>query len=173
MANVKLMNDFREVVGTVFDSWTALQLAIANGPGGLKSQEMVSDMINSVTQLICANENIDSYEVADLLHDMMDENFQTICEDDSPEEVGSALCQYFLKCRSGEKHLVDLELSNVKKLSTASSQRIPSQSASKEEPTTSLANGDSDDEGDSNSSVNEEDMEVDSGWTTVKSKRRT
>ncbi|XP_046404580.1 pre-rRNA-processing protein TSR2 homolog [Ischnura elegans] len=174
MSQSQLNSDFQEVVAAVFDNWTALQLAIANGPGGLKSQEIVSNMISSVTQSICSNENIDSYDVADMLHDMLDENFQTVCEDDSPEEVGEVLLKYFSKCCAGEKHLVDLELGNVKKLSASASQRNPSRRVNIEEPATSEVNGEgSGNDVDANGSVNEEEMEVDDGWTTVKSKRRT
>lgn len=52
-------------------------------------------------------------EVADLLGDMMDDEFNTICEDDSTDEVGSLLWEFYKHCCSGDKELVEQELAKL------------------------------------------------------------
>lgn len=42
-------------------------------------------MVDYIAQYCCSRENVDHGEVAYLLEDIMDEQFNTICEDESPQ----------------------------------------------------------------------------------------
>lgn len=52
-------------------------------------------------------------EVADLLGDKMDDEFNTICEDDSTDEVGLLLWEFYKTCCAGDKALVEQELEKL------------------------------------------------------------
>ncbi|KAG8229415.1 hypothetical protein J437_LFUL000936 [Ladona fulva] len=100
---------------------------------------------------------------------MMDDNFQTICEDNSPEEVGSVLCDYFSKYKSEEKEKVDAELGIVKNI-YSSNCSLPAQNEGK---------GMSVDEGGdcavaqvNTSDCDSQTMELDGEWTVVRNRRR-
>jgi pre-rRNA-processing protein TSR2 len=105
---------FRSVVETVFNTWTALKLAVDHGMGGQQGIEIALQFVNQVADLFCKND-ICVEEVADFLVDYMDKEFQTVCEDNSPDEVATVLCQFHQHCKEGRHDLVSLELSKFPK----------------------------------------------------------
>jgi pre-rRNA-processing protein TSR2 len=105
---------FRNVVETVFNTWTALRLAVEHGMGGRRGKETALNLVTQVTDLFCKSDT-EAEEVADFLIAFMDSEFQTICEDNSPDEVANVLWQFYQHCKSGNHHLVSLELSKLPK----------------------------------------------------------
>ena len=57
--------------------------------------------------------NADWDEVADVLGDMMDDEFDTICEDDSTDEVGTLLWEFYKICTSGDIELAEAEIEKL------------------------------------------------------------
>jgi pre-rRNA-processing protein TSR2 len=105
---------FRKVVETVFSTWTALRLAVEHGMGGQQGKEIASQFVNQVADLFCKND-IGAEEAADFLAEFMDKEFQTVCEDNSPDEVATVLWQFYQHCKAGRHDLVSLELSKFPK----------------------------------------------------------
>jgi hypothetical protein len=154
---------FRNVVETVFNTWTALRLAVEHGMGGRRGKEVALNLVTQVTDLFCKS-NIEVEEVADFLIEFMDLEFQTICEDNSPEEVANVLWQFYQHCKSGNHDLVRLELSKLPKCDVWL--YTPHPVTTREEAMDSvniISNGHS-----SNITVEEHDSE----WTQVKTRRR-
>jgi Pre-rRNA-processing protein TSR2. len=105
---------FRNVVETVFSTWTALRLAVEHGMGGQRGKEVALEFVNQVADFFCKND-VCAEEVADFLADFMDKEFQTVCEDNSPDEVATVLCQFYQHCKAGRHDLVSFELSKFPK----------------------------------------------------------
>ena len=105
---------FRNVVETVFSTWTALRLAVQHGMGGQQGREMALEFVNQVADLFCKYD-VGAEEVADFLADFMDKEFQTVCEDNSPDEVAIVLWQFYQHCKAGRHDLVSIELSKFPK----------------------------------------------------------
>jgi pre-rRNA-processing protein TSR2 len=101
-------------VETVFSTWTALKLAVEHGMGGQQGKEMAVEFVNQVADLFCKND-VGVEEVADFLADFMDKEFQTMCEDNSPDEVAIVLWQFYQHCKAGRHDLVSSELSKFPK----------------------------------------------------------
>lgn len=49
----------------------------------------------------------------DLLEDIMDEQFNTVCEDDSVKEVSTVLAKYFDMAKEGKMDTIRIELSQL------------------------------------------------------------
>jgi hypothetical protein len=52
---------------------------------------------------------LDVIDVEDILIDILDTQFHTECEDDSPYEVAAELCRIFEICKSGDATQLSLE----------------------------------------------------------------
>jgi len=59
-------------------------------------------------------DNVIGSEVADWIGEILDTEFNTVCEDGSLEEVGDNLCTYFNRIRNGKEEEVLLELGKLK-----------------------------------------------------------
>jgi pre-rRNA-processing protein TSR2 len=153
---------FRNVVETVFNTWTALRLAVEHGMGGHRGKEIALNLVNLVTDLFCKGD-IEAEEIADFLIDFMDTEFQTVCEDNSPEEVAVVLWQFYQHCKAGNHHLVNLELSRLPKCDVWLCKHPVSTREEAVDPVDIISIGHS-----SNVAAEEHDPE----WTQVKTRRR-
>lgn len=153
---------FRNVVESVFNTWTALRLAVEHGMGGHRGKEIALNLVNQVTDLFYKSD-IEAEEIADFLIEFMDTEFQTICEDNSPEEVAVVLWQFYQHCKAGNHHLVNLELSTLPKCDVWLCKPHPISTQEAMDPVDIISNGHS-----SNVTAEEHDPE----WTQVKTRRR-
>lgn len=102
---------FKEVVENIFNRWTALRLAVEHGMGGAlglnvsvplaapdhpdqhNQHEMMMmhrspfqtaiEIINYVTCYCTENKRVDFIDLREVLEEIMDQEFQTICQDES------------------------------------------------------------------------------------------
>lgn len=98
---------FKEVVENIFNRWTALRLAVEHGMGGplglnvsvplddpdRPDHEMMMmhrspfqtaiEIINYVTCYCTENKRVDFIDLREVLEEIMDQEFQTICQDES------------------------------------------------------------------------------------------
>jgi pre-rRNA-processing protein TSR2 len=155
---------FRNVVETVFNTWTALRLAVEHGMGGHRGKEIALNLVTQVTDLLCKSD-FEAEEISDFLIEFMDTEFQTICEDNSPEEVATVLWQFYQYCKSGNYDLVNFELSKLPKCDMwlCKPHHPPSTQEEAVDPVDIISNGHS-----SNVTIEERDPE----WTQVKTRRR-
>ena len=97
---------FSEGVGSVLRQWTALELAVHHQWGGPQSSARADALVKEITELFLGPDKIYKDDVALLLEDYMDVNFQTICEDNSPDELGDLFCDMWRECIVGKTDLV-------------------------------------------------------------------
>ncbi|KAJ9593731.1 hypothetical protein L9F63_014704 [Diploptera punctata] len=152
------INDvFRNAVESVLNSWTGLKLAVEHDMGGFQSKDVALQLVTDIVDIFDKNASIGVEDVADYLTDFMDSEFQTICEDNSPDEVAAVLWQFYQLCKTRNLELVNLELSKLPKCDKwlFKPQRVQQQNV---QPHTS----------DEDNNMDTEDPE----WTEVKSRRR-
>ncbi|GAB0089816.1 uncharacterized protein DMENIID0001_044330 [Sergentomyia squamirostris] len=104
---------FREIVENIFNRWTALKMAVEHGMGGrlghLKAIELMNHTYEYCIQpLTPAPENIQ-----DALDDYLDMEFQTICDDNSSQEVSVLLIKYLNMFRAGQLAEISHELAQL------------------------------------------------------------
>ncbi|KAF5306706.1 hypothetical protein FQR65_LT07261 [Abscondita terminalis] len=155
------------IVQQIFNNWTAIRLAVEHGMGGPNSPQVAEECVNYITQF-CLNEpNVQISDIKEALEDILDEEFDTICEDNSPFEVASLLHRFLLLLKEGNLDQCELEYKN---LPTCQSW-LPSQLSHIMQ---SQAGEDAGQSNDTRDSVIEQvtPMEEDPEWTTVKSRRK-
>ncbi|XP_049963944.1 uncharacterized protein LOC126484460 [Schistocerca serialis cubense] len=101
---------FRSAVTSVLNNWTALQLAVEHGMG---TRENAQSLVDYVIETFVANDDISCEEMADVLSEVMDSLFQTVCEDNSPDEVGALLWRFYQHHRVGETDKIKELLSKL------------------------------------------------------------
>lgn len=181
---------FREVVDNIFNRWSALQLAVVHGMGGFNGHEKAMQLMEEVYTYCIQNEmKLDRDDLCDLLEAALDEDFSTICEDNSTREISMLFVRYLKMCRENKLAEIEAELSQLPPLKERwlqpghvvqyQNQMEDSSSDEDEEEMTGnrLANGFTvkDATGDSmepshSGSTMEFVEEEDPGWTVVKQK---
>lgn len=91
---------FESGVVSIFRQWTALELAVSQGWGGFDSQRKADQLIDDVLTLF-QTKRVDNNDIALLLEETMDQDFQTVCEDNSPNEIGILLCNIWSEVGNG------------------------------------------------------------------------
>ncbi|KAJ0181461.1 hypothetical protein K1T71_003546 [Dendrolimus kikuchii] len=181
-----LYDDFKPIVDLVLNNWTALQLAVEHGmgaPGGEKTAQLMSVYIAR----FCVENIVDVYELTELIEDLMDEEFETVCHDNSPKEVARLLLCFLDLLKTGQHDELRDRIAAMPKCQIWLSQPIhgyvPPQShgnpdddttssSGEEEVNGNVANGE---EAAASSSQAPEPMDEDEaepGWEVVRTRRR-
>ncbi|CAM9907507.1 unnamed protein product [Lampetra fluviatilis] len=92
---------FHSAVETVLKAWPVLQIAVENGFGGVYSQQKAEWMVGVVESFFYENGNLESFEVEDFMTDILNNEFDTVIEDDSLPQVSRQLCTLFGLCTGG------------------------------------------------------------------------
>ncbi|XP_037034727.1 uncharacterized protein LOC119073398 [Bradysia coprophila] len=168
---------FKEVVENIFLRWTALKLAVEHGMGGKTGQQTAVESMNYVYEYCIGNDNVTQSEIQEVLEDIMDEEFDTICEDNSPAEISSMLVTYLKMILAKQYDTVRTEVSAMPQCQTQwlnpnfklEYKKDSDSGSSDDEDEEMEVCTDTDVQGASrtNAPITDED-----GWTTVTSKRR-
>ena len=168
---------FRKAAGRVFNGWTALQLAVEHGMGGSQGHAKAMLMIDAVVDLFKSKPHAEWTEVADLLGDMMDDEFNTVCEDDSTDEVGTLLWEFYKICTTGDNDSIEEEIAKLPSGGLRLSRCIERVPTAQE-----VDDGDSNsDDGDAGTSAQQgtegdemdtQEAEEDPGWTQVTRRKK-
>lgn len=155
------------------------------------------EIMNYTFEFCTKNEACTQDEIQELLEDVMDQEFDTICEDDSTAEISACLVRYLALCREQKYDEIVQELSRL----PACTQWLTPQFKVQYAPQADSSSDEDDDDDDSNednemvgsgasatparqtraargaasSSSNgagSMETEEDDGWTTVQSRRR-
>ena len=86
----------------ILKNWSALKLAVSNEAGGSQTNEIAQWMVDAVVQWFNENENLEGYEVADFLEQIMAQEFNMQIEDGSSDEIGTAICEFYQLCSSSK-----------------------------------------------------------------------
>lgn len=106
---------FVEVVKRVIGKWSALQIAIAHGMGGPFVREKEEWLCNVITDFFNQNSDLDPDEVGEYIGEILNNEFDTLIEDGSLEDICLRLIKYYKWFHSNEsdKILPDLETIRV------------------------------------------------------------
>ncbi|XP_076336538.1 pre-rRNA-processing protein TSR2 homolog isoform X3 [Tachypleus tridentatus] len=99
-------NVFHAAVRTVFTNWTALQLAIQHGMGGPYAREKERWLADVAVQYFHDNVDLQPDEVEEFIGEILNNEFDTIADDGSVEEISRKLCQFHRWCQEGHESLV-------------------------------------------------------------------
>lgn len=145
-------------------------------------------MVNYVTECCVTNLKVDEENLIDLLEDLMDQEFHTICDDNSIKEISIYLIKYLKMLREGNLEQIRAEISQLppcdmwivpgRKINFVS--KLDDESSSDDEDDNDQEMGDcsmsvSDNTAapsTSGSTMRVEEEDVDPGWTVVKQKKR-
>uniref|UniRef100_W8BUD3 Pre-rRNA-processing protein TSR2 homolog n=1 Tax=Ceratitis capitata TaxID=7213 RepID=W8BUD3_CERCA len=83
MAQTDFQNNFRLVLEKIFNNWQNLRLAVEHGMGGRNGQQLAIEIMDYIYKYCIGNENIAQGELQDLLEELLDQEFDTICDDNS------------------------------------------------------------------------------------------
>ena len=112
---------FTQGVGSLLRQWTALELAVFHQWGGDDSRETAARLVDEIRQLFESEDRVYKdvspavfpfvgecpQDVSLLLEDYLESNFSTICEDESPDELGMIICDLYSQCGEGNFELVN------------------------------------------------------------------
>lgn len=115
--------------------------------------------MNYMVQYCLNEQNAQIDDINEALEDLLDEEFNTICEDNSPKEVAAVLYKFAQLIKSGNESEYTLEYQKLPPVTDNWLQNPQPQVAQQ------IAS-------DSSSSDEETAMEQDSEWTQVKSRRK-
>lgn len=104
---------FKEIVENIFNRWTALRLAVEHGMGGPLGLNTAIEIIDYITCYCTENKNVDSYDLREVMEEIMDQEFQTICEDESVDEISEILIKYLNLLKQNKEDVVRMELARM------------------------------------------------------------
>ena len=78
--------------------WTALELAIHNAWGGSNSREKAQQLNTMIIEMFNKPEKVYKDELVMLLEDVLEVNFNVICEDGSIEEISELIILMWKQC---------------------------------------------------------------------------
>lgn len=76
---------FSKVVQRIFSNWTALRLAVEHNMSGTNSLQIAIDISSYMTKYCICDLRADPENIQDTIEDIMDEEFDVICDDGSPK----------------------------------------------------------------------------------------
>ncbi len=97
---------FKEGLGSVLRQWTALELAVFHQWGGPDSKQRAEALQLELLDLFLGPDEVYKDDITLILEDYLEQEFNTICEDGSPEELGEMFCVMWRKCCNGDFTMV-------------------------------------------------------------------
>ncbi|CAG9770595.1 unnamed protein product [Ceutorhynchus assimilis] len=150
-----------KIVSQIFSNWTALRLAVEHSMGGPNSKQAAIDFMNYMVQYCLHEPHVDVDKIQEALEDILDEEFETICEDESPRQIAQLLYKFL--CLLLEDKTAECEI-EFQKLPSGDSNWLNQQS----QVVYNRTQIDSSDDSDSDSATPMED----DGWTEVKNRKK-
>lgn len=131
--NPQFAQNFRLVNEKVFNNWPGLRAAVEHGMGGRNGHQVrhewklrfelltkqvvffqtAIEIMNYVYEYCTKNDNITQGELQNVIEDLMDEEFDTICDDGSIPEICSHLLRYIRLCREEKYAEIEAELNRL------------------------------------------------------------
>ncbi|XP_045112086.1 pre-rRNA-processing protein TSR2 homolog isoform X2 [Portunus trituberculatus] len=108
-----MLPTFKKAVQITLSNWPALQFAVQQQAGGPQSAAIAEWMVGVTEQYFYDNEDLEAEEVADYLATIMDQELNTMVEDESDVEVGQCLCRFYRLCVEGSDAQVLDDLSKI------------------------------------------------------------
>uniref|UniRef100_A0A1B0C8A1 Pre-rRNA-processing protein TSR2 homolog n=1 Tax=Lutzomyia longipalpis TaxID=7200 RepID=A0A1B0C8A1_LUTLO len=104
---------FREIVENIFNRWSALKLAVEHGMGGWNGLQKAIELMNHTYDYCVQPKTPAQEDIQDALDEYLDQEFQTICDDNSSQEVSYYLIRYLTMFRAGQFAEITNELNQL------------------------------------------------------------
>jgi len=160
---------FTKVVQQIFNNWTALRLAVDHSMGGPNSKQSALEFMNYIVQYCLYEPNVEVEGIQEALEDIMDEEFETICEDESPKQIAQQLYKFLILLKQGKTIECEVEFQNLPNVNT---DWLNQQSCAASNAVSISDSSDNDSETDEDTPASQEMSMEQDGWTEVKSKRK-
>ncbi|KAH8308176.1 hypothetical protein KR059_007566 [Drosophila kikkawai] len=109
----EFQKNFRLIVEKIFNHWQNLRLAVEHGMGGRNGQQVAIEIMDYTYQYCVANENITQGELQEVLEELMDQEFNTLCDDNSIPEICRNLLRYKQLAQQNQYPQIEAELSKL------------------------------------------------------------
>ncbi|RNA41474.1 pre-rRNA-processing TSR2 -like protein [Brachionus plicatilis] len=172
---VNASDPFYIAAKTVFDNWTALQLAISNDFAGSETKDIAEWFLNATYQWIVETGDLEDDELEEFFFNTMNNEFNTILDDNSCLQIARLLTGYYGLYKANRLQELHDEL--MKRYAAAQGSIQASQKCKTEQDTSSEESGDEEldvemaDETKPKNVLSEQEAEnfeqVDEGWTFV------
>ncbi|KAH8404270.1 hypothetical protein KR215_003309 [Drosophila sulfurigaster] len=106
-------NNFRLIVERIFNNWQNLRLAVEHGMGGRNGQQVAIEIMEYTFEYCVGNENITEGELQDVIEELMDQEFNTLCDDHSIPEICRNLLRYKQMAKASQYPQIEAELSRL------------------------------------------------------------
>uniref|UniRef100_A0A336LQR1 Pre-rRNA-processing protein TSR2 homolog n=1 Tax=Culicoides sonorensis TaxID=179676 RepID=A0A336LQR1_CULSO len=110
----ELRAKYRSIVEEMFNRWTALRLAVEHGMhvenNGLQA---AIEILDYMTDYCIKMKKLEADEVQDTLDQIMDQEYDTICDDNSTKELGAYLVRYLTMLRDGKDQEIINEINQL------------------------------------------------------------
>jgi pre-rRNA-processing protein TSR2 len=104
--NPQSVQAFKEGLGSVLRQWTALELAVFHQWGGPSSKERAETLNEEIFEMFLGPDKVYRDDISLVLEDYLETEFNTICEDGSPDELGELFVTMWRQCMEGNYTLV-------------------------------------------------------------------
>lgn len=194
----ELRSKYRSIVEEMFNRWTALRLAVEHGMhvenNGLQASSLLFivvsvlkpfsfqaaiQILDYMTDFCLSMKKIESDEVQEALDQIMDQEYDTICDDNSTKEISIYLVRYLTLLKEGKDQDVVNEINQLPtcekwinpkaKINYVTAPDSSSEESGGEEMDTEVGPSTS---GSTTIVKVEPIVEVDPGWILVKTKRK-
>ena len=178
---MSLFSTLLPIIRSVFSRWTALQLAVGHSMGGPQSEEKYEAFIEAFGQYLIRNAGSSlskstwEQDIQEYLDETLDEEFNTILDDGSSNELAQLFVRYILLIQQGK--LVDVQQELQLQQSATSATQLSIRNQNEDDSSSSSASDDNDDDNERDSEITGEKfinetrsqaMDVDEeGWITV------
>ncbi|EDW85083.1 uncharacterized protein Dwil_GK14463 [Drosophila willistoni] len=109
----EFQKNFRLIVEKIFNNWQDLRLAVEHGMGGRNGQQVAIQIMDYTYQYCIGNENITQGELQEVIEELMDQEFNTLCDDNSIPEICRNLLRYKQLAVEDKYPQIELELSKL------------------------------------------------------------
>jgi len=106
---------FNVAIDAIFKNWSALQLAVYHDAGWPHSKEKAEWLVGVTENWFYENKDLEYYEVADFLEEIIQNEFHCFVEDGSLREVAREVCFYFKYCSTRDEETVRRKLQSLPK----------------------------------------------------------
>ncbi|KAL7730726.1 hypothetical protein ACLKA6_003496 [Drosophila palustris] len=105
--------NFRLIVERIFNNWQNLRLAVEHGMGGRNGQQVAIQIMEYTFEYCVGNENITQGELQEVIEELMDQEFNTLCDDHSIPEICRNLLRYKQMAQASQYSQIEAELSKL------------------------------------------------------------
>ncbi|EDV93695.1 pre-rRNA-processing protein TSR2 homolog [Drosophila grimshawi] len=107
------LKNFRLIVERIFNNWQNLRLAVEHGMGGRNGQQVAIQIMEYTYEYCVGNENITQGELQEVIEELMDQEFNTLCDDYSIPEICRNLLRYKQMALAAQYPQIEAELSKL------------------------------------------------------------